>query len=427
MNALLGINPKEVIGRVLRYEEKESTCQIILEDTYMDEKVYAMKAAYQEQLPTPGSWVRLFLDPSGSCVTQWVVLQPSLVWDSHHPWADKTRRRRLRKRFDLLQAIRKFFLERQYIEVDTPVCVASPGLEPYLEPFTTLLDAGTWKTRAFLPYSPEYGMKKLLAMGFCRIFQFAHAFRNGEWSRWHEPEFLMLEWYRAPGTYDTLMKEIESFMMVLCPDGKLEYQDKVIDLSPPWPRWRYADLLEQHTGLSLEMFTDVERVRARFLKSGHHVPKCEDPETLIQWAFMTFVEPNLPAHRPVFVIDYPPSMSALARLNEDQTAAERFEWYMAGLELANGCTELRESNEHTMRFAMETQARIRCGYTPVPQDEQFLFAVRWGLPPAAGVALGVDRLIAILLNARSLEEVVPFPSATRFSKEMNEPLDTSGF
>lgn len=367
-----------------------------------------------------GDWWLVALEPlPGVPVAE--RLTPAQAWSSDHPWMQASAWAAGAHRWTVLRQIRQFFYDRDYTEVDTPLLAASPGMEPYLDPFETEFVQGARRVRVYLPYSPEYGMKKLLTLGFSRIFQIAHAFRNGELSRWHEPEFLLLEWYRALADYQNIMTEVEALLVYLTRHGayRVPWRDGTLDLTPPWPRVPFAEVIRQFTGIDIRAYPgDVEGLR-RAIEAGGlgPMPGGLDWNNAVLWLFITYVEPHLGRDRPVFVIDYPASMAALARVREADGVAERFELYVGGLELANGFTELTDPDEQACRFEQEREERIRRGVPPVPVDEAFLEALRMGLPPAGGVALGVDRLVALLMNAPDVAATLPFPFARRLALE----------
>ncbi|MCS7312063.1 MAG: EF-P lysine aminoacylase EpmA [Acidobacteria bacterium] len=367
-----------------------------------------------------GDWWLVALEaPPGVPVAE--CLTPTQAWSSDHPWAQASTWTASTHRWTVLRQVRQFFYDRDYTEVDTPLLVASPGMEPFLDPFETTFAQGSRRVRVYLPYSPEYGMKKLLTLGWTRIFQIAHAFRNGELSRWHEPEFLLLEWYRALADYQAIMTEVEALLVYLTRHqaNRVPWDEGTLDLTPPWPRVPFAEAIRQFTGIDIWAYLDdVEGLRRSVETSGlGPMPAGLDWNNAVLWLFISHVEPRLGRDRPVFIIDYPASMAALARVRETDGVAERFELYVGGLELANGFTELTDPVEQARRFEQEREERIRRGVPPVPVDEAFLESLRLGLPPAGGVALGIDRLIAFLMSAPDVAATLPFPFAHRLALE----------
>ncbi len=322
---------------------------------------------------------------------------------------------RYRARADLYRRIRALFEARGFIEVETPLLVAAPGMEPHLEVFETrLITVGGRSRRAFLITSPEYQMKKLLAAGLPRIFQIGKAFRNlEEASRLHNPEFTILEWYRATDDYHELIGDCEALLLALAGGSRLTYRGQTIDLSAPWPRLTVAEAFRRHAGIDLDGDL-LAQARAR----GYAV----DSETSWEQAFtqilLTEVEPRFPRDRPLVLDEYPAAQAALARLKaDDSRRAERFEIYVAGIEIANAFGELLDATEQTRRLEREREERQRSGRVPYDIDRDFVRALAAGIPPSAGIALGVDRLLMILTDAPSIRDVLWFPAAELFDLE----------
>jgi len=271
--------------------------------------------------------------------------------------------------------------------VETPLLVAHPGMEPHLEVFETeLRTASGRRSRAFLTTSPEYAMKKLLAAGLPRIFQVCKAFRNGEEvSRGHNPEFTMLEWYRANADYTALMDDCEALLGELGSPGPIE-------------RLSVEEAFRRYAGLSLDDLAP-------------------DAETTWEQAFhlvlLDKVEPHL---RRTILYDYPIQLAALARAKpSDPRFAERFELYVGGLELANAFSELVDPVEQRRRLEAERKERMALGRTVYDLDEDFIRALEVGMPPSAGIALGVDRLVMLLAGASSIRDVLWFPGDEVFN------------
>jgi elongation factor P--(R)-beta-lysine ligase len=289
----------------------------------------------------------------------------------------------LRQRARFIQALRSFFVERGYLEVDTPIRVPAPAPEAYIVPEPS----GDW----FLQTSPELCMKRLLAAGAGRIFQICKCFRRAERGSLHLPEFTILEWYRAGIDYRELMAECEELFLVLALEltggDRLETAAGAVSLAPPWERLTVAEAFARHAPLSAA----EALARDRF------------DELLV-----THVEPRLGRGKPTFLHDYPAALGALARLRPDDPAvAERFEIYVAGLELANGFSELTDPAEQRQRFAAERRRIEADGRRPGPLPEKFLAALG-DMPAAAGIALGVDRLAMLLAGADTIDQVVAF-------------------
>ncbi len=293
----------------------------------------------------------------------------------------------LRLRAEFTQCLRRLFLEQGFLEVETPLRIPAPAPEEHIE----AIPSGNW----FLQTSPEICMKRLLAAGYPRIFQFCKCFRADERGNRHLPEFSMLEWYALHYDYRKLMDQCEDFLKSACREmghsGKIVWQNKAILLSPPWERITVADAFSRYAPVSLP---DA-------LAGGRF------DEVLVE-----YVEPNLGNTRPAFLFDYPAQMASLAKIKKDDPAvAERFELYIGGMEIANGFSELTDAREQRQRFeeALEAQsARHRVRYA---MPEPFLASLE-SLPPCAGIALGLDRMIMILADTATIDDVIAFPPET---------------
>ncbi len=291
--------------------------------------------------------------------------------------------KRLRQRSAIIGAVRRFFEDRGFLEVQTPVRLPVLAPEVWIEPEA----AGDH----FLQTSPELCMKRLLAAGHPALFQICPCFRKGERGRLHLPEFLMLEWYRREHDYLALMEDCEEMLWEVADScGLVAPRDRVgqaLSLEPPWDRLTVAEAFARFGGISPE----------EALTAG----KFE--EVLVER-----VEPNLGRERPCFLLDYPAELASLARLKPgNPRLAERFELYLDGIELANGFSELTDAAEQRRRFESERQAIARADRNAGPMPESFLLELA-ALPAAAGIALGLDRLIMLLTGSASLDEVVTF-------------------
>jgi lysyl-tRNA synthetase class 2 len=333
------------------------------------------------------------------------------------------RRQLARARARLAGETRRLLGVLGYEEVETPALVPAPGMEPHLNPFEAPFrpDGGGPPRPLWLVTSPEYAMKRLLAGGFERVFQLARVFRNGELSPTHNPEFTMLEFYRAGAGYhgimDDLERLVESAARALCPGGspRVERQGRAIDLGPPFERLSVQEAFARHAGVDLAAcLGDGDRLRAAARRAGHDAgPDGEPFEDAFFRVMLAAVEPRLGADRPTFLLDWPASMAALSRVKAgDPRWAERFELYAGGLELANGFTELNDPVEQRSRLVAEQAERRRLGRPALPLDEPFLAALA-RMPDAGGVAVGFDRLLMLLTGAPSIADVLLFP-ATEF-------------
>ncbi len=314
----------------------------------------------------------------------------------------------LRKRAKIIAGIRRFFDEKGFVEVETPLMVPQPGMEPHLEAFQT-----TYEMRQFyLHTSPEYAMKRLLAAGFERIYQICKVFRHEPVGRMHTPEFTMLEWYRAYADYTDIMVDTEYLIAGLATDlyGEpvVRTGQYAVDLTPPWERISVREAMLRYAGIRADPYSDT----AAFIRQAGHstVDKDDPPDVAFFKVFLDRVEPHLGVQKPAILYDYPAPMAALAKRKYDAPdLAERFEVYIAGVELCNAFTELNDPDEQRQRLEEEIAQRVREGNPAYPIDECFLSALEYGMPPSGGIALGVDRLIMLLTGASSIGEVMAFP------------------
>ena len=288
----------------------------------------------------------------------------------------------LRRRASLLAQIRAFFVERAVLEVDTPLLGSAPSSDPQQQCLDVAVPGSG---RRYLQPSPEFAMKRLLAAGSGSIYQICKAFRAGEHGTRHRTEFTLVEWYRVGFDYRALMDEVQS---LVC--GLLQ--------RPPARAFSYRELFQRHA--AVDPLADSDQVLWQRVAAAGIEPSAAlrdaGRDAALDILLTRLVEPAMAPLGVVFVYDYPASQAALARLRPDQPAlAERFELYVDGIELANGFTELADAVEQRRRFEADNQTRRARGLPTVPLDEELLAALRHGLPPCAGVALGFDRLLML--------------------------------
>ena len=301
----------------------------------------------------------------------------------------------LASRAVLLARIRDFFARRQVMEVETPILSGAAVTDPQLHSLSTEV-AGTHGAR-YLQTSPEYAMKRLLAAGSGDIYQICKVFRNEERGRWHNPEFTMLEWYRLGFDDAALMDEIELLLAHVL-QGFRDVQ--------PAERLTYAAALQRHAGVDAFGSSEAE-LEAAAVRQGIQCDSALDRDAKLDLLMGLVVGPQLGLQRPCFICDYPVSQAALARL-KNATVAARFELYLEGLELANGFHELTQAAEQRARFEADLGVRAARGQVQPPLDEHLLAALAHGLPDCAGVALGLDRLVAVALRKTQLSQVLAF-------------------
>lgn len=337
----------------------------------------------------------------------------------------------------VIKAIRAFFDAQDFEEVETPLLVAAPGMEPYLEVFETHLTTARGAShRAFLTTSPEYAMKKLLVAGLPRIYQICKSFRNGEEvSRGHNPEFTILEWYRAHADYHAIMADCEHLLLHIWhtltelpfPKGKgpgdrqepiLSTARGPVSLLQPWERISVRDAFQHHAGVDLDAITDDAAMRATLIARGYRTTEETTWEQGYHQIFLNEIESHLGIGRPTILYDYPASMAALARRKpDDPRYAERFEFYIGGIELGNAFSELTDPDEQLARLEQEQAERAALGKSRYEIDMDFIAALRAGMPPAAGIAVGVDRLVMLFAGAATIQDTLWFPASELFPPE----------
>lgn len=332
-------------------------------------------------------------------------------WRTHvqHP----KRQHALKIRAEVESGIREFFLKDSFIETRTPILVPSPGMETHIRPFRAQPHSSKKQPPAYLQTSPEFAMKKLLAGGLSKIFQLAPCFRSEPYSPHHRTEFLMLEWYRAYEGYERIMKDTEDLVEFLARKiynkAELTFENRKISVKTPWPRFSTRDLFAKHLSLDLGDCTDRKPLEKALRSHGLPFSKKDTWDDLYFKLWLNFVEPRLPKDRPSIVYHYPPSQSALAQvemLGDGTKWAKRFEFYIAGLELGNAFEELTDPLEQRKRFKNDMALRkkiYKSEFPPSPIDEDFMRALKEGLPPCSGIAVGVDRLVMLLANESDIQ------------------------
>jgi lysyl-tRNA synthetase class 2 len=328
-----------------------------------------------------------------------------------HPSTFSRRRPWLHARAKIADAVRGYFRGRGFVEVETPALQVSPGLEPHLQAFATRLREpfGERQVPRYLHTSPEYAMKKLLAAGETRIFQLGHVFRNEARSPTHHPEFTMLEWYRAGAGWRAVAEDALGVLGVAAAAAgasELRWQERhATSTAGEWLSVQEAFL--GHAGIDLLATAgDVARLSLAAQRVGVRPQPKDTWEDVFFRVLLDCIEAKLGSPAPTILHSYPAALAALARLDpDDPRVAERFELYVCGLELANGFGELTDAGEQRRRFEAEREAKQRLGFEVYPIDEDFLAALA-AMPPAAGAALGFDRLVMVATGAPSVEDVL---------------------
>lgn len=321
-------------------------------------------------------------------------------------------------------ALRLFFVQKGFFEVQTPALQVSPGLEPHLVAFsTTLVDpVGPKHLPRYLHTSPEFAMKKLLVAGMEKIFQLAQVYRNQERSHTHHPEFTMLEWYRKGDPYTLLMEDCEGLLRACAESASthktLTWKGVSCDPFQPFERLSVQEAFLRYAETDLLATIDnpanPNPTRLRECCARLQIPTAEDDswEDLFFRIFLEKIEHRLGQGVPTILYDYPISMAALSRKKSGaEHLAERFELYVCGLELANAFGELTDAKEQRARFTADMDKKERLYGVRYPIDEDFLAALEYGMPSSSGIALGVDRLAMLVTGATQIEDVLWVPVA----------------
>ncbi|MDF2379725.1 MAG: EF-P lysine aminoacylase GenX [Candidatus Gracilibacteria bacterium] len=369
------------------------------------------------------------------------------------------------QRARILDLMREWFRKQEFLEVETPLMLKYPGMEPHLNLFSSefVSEDGKYMDKRFLHTSPEYGMKKLLGAGFERIYQIGKVFRNGEvtlqttpclssiakgteeqekeesdtfqmeigiQNSRHNPEFTMLEWYRTNADYNDIMDDCESMIKYVSRElgvGSREHQKK---LDVEWERLTVRDAFQRYADMDLDELKNIDDLRNAVEAKGYEMNTEYTWDDLFFLVLLNEIEPQLGKEKPQFLIDYPATQAALAKKKAhtcekhengnhfcetegylercEAEWAERFELYINGIELCNAFTELVDPEEQRERLLNEKNLRDSMEKEPYGIDEAFLEALET-MPPSGGNALGIDRLVMVLLGKKSIEEVLLFP------------------
>ncbi|UCF16946.1 MAG: lysine--tRNA ligase [Phycisphaerales bacterium] len=317
-------------------------------------------------------------------------------------WANPEVMERFKARSAIVNTIREYLTSKGFLEVETPMMQTIAG-GAAAKPFVT--HHNSLDMDLFLRISPELFLKRLLVGGMERVFEINRNFRNEGLSRWHNPEFTMIEIYQAYADYNVMMDLTEELVSLCvqkhCGDNKVEFCDLEIDFTRPWRRARYADLLKKHAGCDID---DIAAVREKARTLGVEESEMDDA-VVVNEVFQATVEENLIA--PTFVIDYPAALCPLARRKADnRSLAARFELLVARMELANAYTELNDPAEQHENFLHQLRGEEE---SLTKMDNDYVTALKYGMPPAGGLGIGIDRLVMVLTGAATIRDVVLFP------------------
>lgn len=336
----------------------------------------------------------------------------------------------------LIKACRKFFEERNYHELESPIITNALPQERYLDVLTTNIELkGNTSKIGYITPTTETFNKKVLAAGLGEHFVITKVLRGlEEISPNHSPEFTMLEWYHLNATYKDLMTDCEELFKFAFKyikeslekeqklnrfpidtsdfqnDLKINYQGLNIDLNTPWHRVSIPEALQNYAGINLEDIQSEDLFKQVATKKGYGITEEDDWQRIFEWIWENEIEPNLPKDKPVFVYDFPKQICVLTKVNdENPLVCERIEIYLAGKEIGNGYTELIDADYQNQKFIEEAEARKKIGLKKVAFDHDLIDALKSGLPNVAGIGIGLDRIAMILSNSRNISDINYFP------------------
>lgn len=326
------------------------------------------------------------------------------------------KRQNLEVRGRIIKAIRQYFDDQAFLEVETPILQVSPVMDAHIHAFKTELKGVDLEVcgTPYLHTSPEFAMKKLMVAGVEKLYQICHVFRNGEGSKRHVPEFTMIEWYRTQADYTHIMNDCMGLLR-WCADAaevkEFKYKGKSCNPFEKWEQLNVVEAFQTYADLNLEDYLeDTDKFRGAVSGLGLHTAEDDGWDDLFFRVMDDKIEPNLGFGVPTILYDYPASMASLSRRKpNDLRFAERFELYVCGVELANAFSELTDAQEQKKRFEEEMELKQKLYGDRYPIDEDFIAALEHGLPESGGIALGVDRLVMLATGAEDINDVLWCP------------------
>lgn len=382
-----GILLLERSGRPVVEHLNIQNCKIVLGQTEVANLNLVLKS---------GDWVECFGTISGDhfFAEKIVLLSPNLNSDGHGSRVNELSR----KWHKFVEDVHMFYRSRGFESIQTPTLVVCPGTEPFIDSFKTEFISGSRRSEFFLPTSPEFHLKKCLSYGYDSIFEIRPCFRNGEISDLHQPEFMMLEWYRAFSS----MQQIKNDVRDLVTHFRRELEDVV------WHEMSVADLFKAHLDFEIRPTTSMDELRSLASKVGVDVDAAEDFDDVFFFLFLEKIEPQLQNYGQLFLHSYPPSQAALSRLTAEGWG-DRFEFYYNGIEIANAFNELNNPKVQRQRSLEDFAKKEKLGKSAIGWDEEFYRCLEAGMPPSCGIALGLDRLFMVLHNLSTINEFRLFP------------------
>lgn len=380
----------KVAGRIYKIERDGESLKLTLSRDQKNHKVEFAKAPVYSEFLMEGDLVAVL------SATEICLLAPQ-----KKSLPVRTYNKELLERWGVyLQGVRDFFRSLDFVEIKTPTLVACPGTEPSLDVFSTALKVGSRESKLYLPTSPELHLKKALALGAEKIFEIAPCFRNGEITERHQPEFLMLEWYRAYDNLQSIKKDVENLVSFLA---------EALRVSPPKKVRSYsvAELFKNYCDFDFRPDTTKEELRSLANKLEVDVHSAESIDDFFFLIFMEKIESKLPPDELIFVEKYPPYQAALARMTEEGWG-DRFEVYWKGLEIANAFHELNHPEIQRLRSAEDLEKKRDLRKEIVGLDDEFFQCLEAGMPPSGGIALGVERLFMALYDIGRMSDLRVF-------------------
>lgn len=370
-----------------------------VEDFFQEKKIkinYIIKCDFWSQVLVPGDIIAV------DNFKELTLLAPNLRSEEYRPQVNQNKWHHINLWNHYLQLVRNFFCEKGFVAFSTPLLVKHPGSEPTLEPFKTKLKVGTQDFDIYLPTSPELNLKKVLTTGVPRLFEITKSFRNNEHSERHSPEFWILEWYRNFSNLEEIKNDVQELITYLCQHLRADLPTKFSGVE--FASESFSKIFWDKYQFSFTPSTSLAELKDFCEKENIQFVGEDSIEDLFSVITIERIESQLLPERITFLENYPPYAAALARTSTEGWA-QRFEVYWKGLELANAFYELNDPEEQRRRFHQDNNQKIKNKLEVIPLDEDFLVKLETGLPPCAGIALGLERLFMALFDLQSIHDL----------------------